>query len=140
MDKNSIIGFVLIGLLLFGFTFWQSKQYEKQAAIQAEQAAEQARLDSIYYVEHKAEMDSIAALRAAADSVDAVLPEQPEAPVSIYKDAALESAHQAEGSILTLENDKVALAFTTKGAQPWSARIKDFKTYDKEDLYLFRKG
>ena len=140
MDKNSIIGFVLIGLLLFGFTFWQSKQYEKQAAIQAEQAAEQARLDSIYYVEHKAEMDSIAALRAAADSVDAVLPEQPEAPVSIYKDAALESAHQAEGSILTLENDKVALAFTTKGAQPWSARIKDFKTYDKEDLYLFKEG
>ncbi len=140
MDKNSIIGFVLIGLLLFGFTFWQSKQYEKQASIQAEQAAEQARLDSIYYVEHKAEMDSIAALRAAADSVDAVLPEQPEAPVSIYKDAALESAHQAEGSILTLENDKVALAFTTKGAQPWSARIKDFKTYDKEDLYLFKEG
>ena len=140
MDKNSIIGFVLIGLLLFGFTFWQSKQYEKQAAIQAEQAAEQARLDSIYYVEHKAEMDSIAALRAAADSVDAVLPEQPETPVSIYKDAALESAHQAEGSILTLENDKVALAFTTKGAQPWSARIKDFKTYDKEDLYLFKEG
>ena len=140
MDKNSIIGFVLIGLLLFGFTFWQSKQYEKQAAIQAEQAAEQARLDSIYYVEHKAEMDSIAALRAAADSVDAVLPEQPEAPVSIYKDAALESAHQAEGSILTLENEKVALAFTTKGAQPWSARIKDFKTYDKEDLYLFKEG
>ena len=140
MDKNSIIGFVLIGLLLFGFTFWQSKQYEKQAAIQAEQAAEQARLDSIYYVEHKAEMDSIAALRAAADSVDAVLPEQSEAPVSIYKDAALESAHQAEGSILTLENEKVALAFTTKGAQPWSARIKDFKTYDKEDLYLFKEG
>ncbi len=73
MDKNSIIGFVLIGLLLFGFTFWQSKQYQKQAAIQAEQAAEQARLDSIYYAEHKAELDSIAALQAAADTLGAVL-------------------------------------------------------------------
>ena len=140
MDKNSIIGFVLIGLLLFGFTFWQSKQYQKQAAIQAEQAAEQARLDSIYYAEHKAELDSIAALQAAADTLGAVLPEPGTAPVSIYKDAALESAHQAEGTILTLENDKVALAFTTKGAQPWSARIKDFKTYEKEDLYLFKEG
>ncbi len=140
MDKNSIIGFVLIGLLLFGFTFWQSKQYQKQAAIQAEQAAEQARLDSIYYAEHKAELDSIAALQAAADTLGAVLPEPGAAPVSIYKDAALESAHQAEGTILTLENDKVALAFTTKGAQPWSARIKDFKTYEKEDLYLFKEG
>ena len=69
MDKNSIIGFVLIGLLLFGFTFWQSKQYEKQAALQAEQAAEQARQDSIYYAEHKAELDSVAALKALADSL-----------------------------------------------------------------------
>ena len=56
MDKNSIIGFVLIGLLLFGFTFWQNRQYQKQAAWQAEQDSlarvEQARLDSIYYEEH----------------------------------------------------------------------------------------
>ena len=139
MDKNSIIGFVLIGLLLFGFTFWQSKQYEKQAAWQAEQAAEQARLDSIYYEEHKAEMDSIAALRAAADSAGAVLPAAA-APVSIYKDSSLENAHHAEASVLTLENDKIAVAFTTKGAQPWSARLKDFKTYEKEDLYLFKEG
>ena len=141
MDKNSIIGFVLIGLLLFGFTFWQSKQYEKQAALQAEQAAEQARLDSIYYEEHKAEMDSIAALRAAADSAGVPVAEQTVAAASaIYKDAALESAHHAEGTLLTLENDKVLITFTTKGAQPWSALIKDFKTYEKEDLYLFKEG
>ena len=141
MDKNSIIGFVLIGLLLFGFTFWQSKQYEKQAALQAEQAAEQARLDSIYYEEHKAEMDSIAALRAAADSAGVPVAEQTvAAPSAIYKDAALESAHHAEGTLLTLENDKVLITFTTKGAQPWSALIKDFKTYEKEDLYLFKEG
>ena len=78
MDKNSIIGFVLIGLLLFGFTFWQNRQYQKQAAWQAEQDSlarvEQARLDSIYYEEHKAEMDSLAALRAAADSAGMAIP------------------------------------------------------------------
>ena len=140
MDKNSIIGFVQIGLLLFGFTFWQSKQYEKQAAFQAEQAAEQARLDSIYYEEHKAEMDSIAALRAAADSAGTPVPAAAAAPLSIYKDSSLESAHNAAASILTLENGKVSIAFTTKGGQPWSARIKDFKTYEKEDLYLFKEG
>ena len=138
MDKNSIIGFILIGLLLFGFTFWQSKQYEKQAAWQAEQAAEQARLDSIYYEEHKAELDSIAALQAAADS--AGIPVPAAAPVSIYKDSSLERAHHAEASIVTLQNDKVEIAFTTKGAQPWSVRLKDFKTYEKEDLYLFKEG
>ena len=139
MDKNSVIGFILIGLLLFGFTFWQSRQYQKQAARQAEQAAEQARLDSIYYEEHKAELDSIAALRAAADSAGALVPVSA-APVSIYKDSSLESAHNAEAAVLSLENDKLCVAFTTKGAQPLSARIKDFKTYEKEDLYLFKEG
>ena len=145
MDKNSIIGFVLIGLLLFGFTFWQNRQYQKQAAWQAEQDSlarvEQARLDSIYYEEHKAEMDSLAALRAAADSAGFVVPAaDPGAPAAIYKDAALDSAHNAEATIVTLENEKLAIAFTTKGAQPWSARIKDFQTYGKEDLYLFQEG
>ena len=138
MDKNSIIGFILIGLLLFGLTFWQSKQYEKQAAWRAEQAAEQARLDSIYYEEHKAELDSIAALQALADS--AGIPVPAAVPVSIYKDSSLERAHHAEASIVTLANDKVEIAFTTKGAQPWSVRLKDFKTYEKEDLYLFKEG
>ena len=34
MNKNSIIGFVLIGVIMFGFTWYQSKQYEKQAEVQ----------------------------------------------------------------------------------------------------------
>ena len=143
MDKNSIIGFVLIGLLLFGFTFWQSKQAEKVAAYQAEQAAEQARLDSIYYAEHKAELDSIAALRAALDTAGEALTDAaqvPAAPGAIYKDAALDSAHRAEPTTVVLENEKVAVAFTTKGAQPLSAQIKNFKTYEKEDLFLFKEG
>ena len=38
MDKNSIIGFVLMGLLLFGFTFYQADRTKKQYAIyQAQQ-------------------------------------------------------------------------------------------------------
>ena len=44
MNKNSIIGLVLIGLIMFGFSWYQSKQYEEQAAIQAQQ-------DSIAYIQ-----------------------------------------------------------------------------------------
>ena len=35
MNKNSIIGFVLIGVIMFGFTWYQNKQYREQAEIQA---------------------------------------------------------------------------------------------------------
>ena len=123
-----------MGLLLFGFTFYQNKQYQKQAAYQAQ-------LDSI--ARHKA--DSIAAVeailqaQAPKDSVgsEGVAGEAVE-PQTIYKDTLLESAHSAEGQIITLSNDKFEVAFTTKGAQPYSARIKDYKTYEGEDLYLFK--
>mgnify|MGYP004619935633 CR=1 FL=1 len=36
MNKNTIIGFVLIGVIFFGFTWYQSKEYEKQAEYQAQ--------------------------------------------------------------------------------------------------------
>ena len=127
-----------MGLLLFGFTFYQNKQDQKQAAYQAQldsiAAVEQFRADSIAAVE-------AAALRQAtsqdstllADGSVSVLSQQ-----AVYKDSLLEAAHNGEAQIITLSNDKFEVAFTTKGAQPWSARLKDYKTYGGEDLYLFK--
>ncbi len=138
MDKNSIIGLVLMGLLLFGFTFYQNKQYQKQAAYQA-------RLDSIAAVD-RYRADSIAAVEAlrdtsrSRDGVEGAAFGAPGVSSPIYKDSLLEAAHSGDGEIITLSNDKFEVAFTTKGAQPYSARIKDYKTYGGEDLYLFKPG
>ena len=140
MDKNSIIGIVLMGLLLFGFTFYQNKQYQKQAAYQAQ-------LDSIAAVE-RFRADSIAAAEAVVrDSIRAVAGSEGRetviseaGPVAIYKDSLLASSHSGEGQVVTLSNDKLEVAFTTKGAQPYSARLKDYKTYGGDDLYLFKPG
>ena len=87
MDKNSIIGFILMAAILFGFTFYQSKDYKKKAA-------EQARLDSIARVEclAQAAKDSIAAAEAKADSLAAGLAagnQAVPAPVPVYKDSLL---------------------------------------------------
>lgn len=66
MNKNSIIGFVLIGVILFGFSWYQSRQFKKQAEYQAQ-------LDSVARVEMLAQMaaDSVrkANLPAAENSV-----------------------------------------------------------------------
>ena len=131
MDKNSITGIILIGLILFGFTWYQSKQYQKQAEYQAQ-------LDSIARVEYleRAAQDSIAELARLSDT-SAVVPVQV---ASIYKDSLLEVSHNAEAAQCVLENDKLAITFTTQGAQPYSVHIKDYYTYEKEDLYLFRPG
>ena len=49
MDKKSIIGFVLIGVIMIGFTWFQNRQYKKQMEIQAQ-------LDSVAMVEHMTEI------------------------------------------------------------------------------------
>ena len=131
MDKNSIIGLVLIGLILFGFTWYQSRQFNKQMEVQAQ-------LDSIARVEalERAALDSAAALSAMPDSLaDAGLAAQQG---SIYKDSLLEQSHNASAEMFTLENETLAVTFTTKGAQPYSVKIKDYKTYEQEDLYLIK--
>ena len=134
MDKNTITGFVLIGLILFGFTWYQSRQYDRQIAYQAQ-------LDSIAAVERAAGMaaESIAdSLQASAAEEGAAAPVQGKA--AIYKDSLLNLASGGEERIVTISNDKIEVAFTTKGAQPYSAKVKEYRNYDSTDLYIFRPG
>lgn len=123
-----------MGLVLFGFTFYENKQYQKRAAYQAQ-------LDSIAYVE-QLKADSIAAANAAViDSANVGTPVMDTVVRQrIFKDSLLDASHQAEGSLYTLQNDKMEIAFTTKGGQPYSVRLKDYRNYDSTDLYIFKPG
>ena len=131
MNKNTIIGFVLIGVIMFGFTWYQSKQYEKQVEIQAQ-------LDSIALVEQMAAV--------ALDSVkraEGIVAEEDMAGVKVmnmpaYKDSLLTEARLAQEGIYKLMNDKVEIEFTTKGAQLYSVKLNDYKAYDSTDLYLIK--
>ena len=129
MNKNNIIGFVLIGVIMFGFTWYQSKQYEKQAEAQAQ-------LDSIAFVEQMAAMamDSVKRAEGVAENTSAVQVKT----LPMYKDSMLTQARLAEAQIYKLSNDKVEIEFTTRGAQPHSVKIKDYMTYDSTDLYLIK--
>ena len=135
MNKNTIIGFILIGITLFGFTWYQSKEYEKQVAYQAQ-------VDSIARAERAAQYiaDSIAGRLPVADTLAGGARPVYEAPVAIYKDSLLEAAHSGQESIYTIANDKIEVAFTTKGAQPYSVKVQNYRTYDYTDLYLFKPG
>ena len=138
MDKNSIIGFVLIALIMMGFFGYQSVQVKKQQAYQAQldsiaaaEAYAQWQLDSAWRAEHPEE--AVAASEPVATSVQA-----PVAPV--YSDSLLNAAARSEASIITLENEKLKVEFTTRGAQPYSVLVKDYLTYGKEPLYLLQEG
>ena len=129
MDKNSVIGFILIALILFGFTFFESSQARKRAEAQRQ-------LDSIAL----AQMPVDTLQEEVIEGVDnpAVMPMQEAA---IYSDSLLQAAHsKEEGEVVVLENDLLRLELNTKGAQPYSAQLKKYSTYGGDDLFLFKQG
>ena len=135
MDRNSIIGFVLIALILFGFFGYQSKQVRKQQEIQAQ-------LDSARLAEEYAQWQLDSAYKA--EHPEAVLAPEASAPAAAaapqYSDALLNAAAQAEAQTVKLENSKLEIAITTRGAQPLTVRVKDYTNYDKSDLFILQEG
>ncbi|MBQ7772036.1 MAG: membrane protein insertase YidC [Bacteroidales bacterium] len=128
MNKSNIIGIVLIGVIMFGFTWYQSKQYNRQMEYQAQ-------LDSIARADQMAAMaiDSINRAQGVQQTTDVNVMTMP-----AYKDSLLTEARLAEGKIVTLANDKVKIDFTTKGAQPYAVQVLDYKAYDSTELYLIK--
>ena len=133
MNKNSVIGLVLIGLIMFGFTWYQSKQYQKQAEVQAQQ-------DSIYRAEMMQQIALDSALKANEVTVDAQGTPVKVQSMTVYKDSSLTAASLSNGNIYKISNDKVELEFTTKGAQLYSVKINDYMTYDSSALYFIKPG
>ena len=128
MNKSNLIGFVLIGVIMFGFSWYQSKQYREQMEVQAQ-------LDSVARVEQMAAMamDSMNQTQGNASSDDVKVMTMP-----AYKDSMLTEARLAAESFYKLSNDKVEIEFTTRGAQPYTVKINDYMTYDSTALYLIK--
>ena len=128
MDKNSVIGFILIALILFGFTFFESGQARKRAEAQRQ-------LDSIALAQMP--KDTLTVQEENGAMIPAMALEEP----AIYSDSLLQAAHgKAEGEIVTLENELLKLELNSKGAQPYSAQLKKYSTYGGDSLFLFRRG
>jgi YidC/Oxa1 family membrane protein insertase len=119
MDRNTVIGFVLIGMLLMGMFYFNSQ--ENQA----------------YQVQQKRISDSIAKLRPKVD------------PVAVMKDSLtadkmrkLQSAGGFQGALnqpeqlTVLENDVMKVTFSNKGAQPKIVELKKFKTFEGKPVIL----
>ena len=131
MDKNSVIGFVLIAAIFLGFTVFENKRAAKYAEVKAQQ-------DSIALAQMP--FDSSSVLSLGESSEGASVADNVTAPV--YKDSCLQAASDVNSvpEMVVLENSKIRIQLTTKGAQPYSVKVKDYYNYDSTELYLFRPG
>lgn len=131
MDKNSVIGFVLIAAIFLGFTVFENKRAAKYAEVKAQQ-------DSIALAQMPFDSSSVVSL--GESSYEASVADNVTAPV--YKDSCLQAASDVNSvpEMVVLENSKIRIQLTTKGAQPYSVKVKDYYNYDSTELYLFRPG
>lgn len=131
--RSSIVGLALIGIIMLVFTWYNTKQVEKrqQEAMARDSLATAAALE-------RGELP--AAAPSAADSL--ATGAAPEAGVisgeDAYRHEYLQEASRAETEYFTLENEKLRVRISSKGAQPYDVLVKDYYTYDSTALFLVR--
>lgn len=121
MDKNTITGLILIGLLLIGFSYFSRPSEEQLAAIQQYN-------DSIAVAQER--LEEIKAQQAAALANQ--ITEQKTDSSALFHEAV-----QGKEEFITLSNEVVDVTFTTKGGRVYSALLHEYKDQEKEPLVLF---
>lgn len=116
MDKNTITGLVLIGILLVGFSFLSRPSEEQIAA--------QKYYDSIAVVQQQEE-----ALKAKTEA--ALANSQKEVASAADSSALFFNALHGTDSKISIQNNVAEITFTTKGGRVYSAMLKDYMAQDK---------
>ena len=120
MNKNTLTGLFLIGLILVGFTMYNENQMSayKEA---------KAKADSITNIQKQIELKELASLKPYIDSVEQVH-------TIAYLSPEMAIAAQGTEKIYTLENDRIIAKISNKGGAIKSVELKDYQTFSKEPL------
>jgi YidC/Oxa1 family membrane protein insertase len=142
-DPNSLIGFILMGLILMWMFYNQSKNAKIE---QAKKDTEQRIADSIQKVntvntkviepkslENSSIETSVATTVNQTDSI-AVVQAQSRLGAFAYS-VSLASAKE---NLTTIENDVLKIVVSNKGGQIQEVLLKEYKTYDMQPLYLVK--
>lgn len=126
-DKNTIIGWVLMAAVLFGFMFYNNHQMAEQAEYQRLQ-------DSIQAIQDAKDAKAAAALKLKQ--------EQKEKAQESDSLNALFAARQGKDGTTVIENELLSVVVSNKGGQIESVTLKDetYKNQKGGKVTLFDKG
>ena len=165
MDKNTITGLILIFLIFIGFSIYNNsrtnKAYEKALTVAESSYArgeyETARAEYVNALRYKPNQADIISkinelnlklgITTDAPKVDTTsvnviksdlaIPGSVDAQVDSSQYGVFAKAAFGDNEFITLENNKVELKISLKGGKVYSARLKDYRTYDSLPLILF---
>lgn len=121
MDRNSVIGLLLIGLIMVGSTYlFKSDEPEKKKVAETTSATKALTEEAI----------PVAPQTTAISSQ----------PIENSKLGVFASSENIPSQTFTLENDLLKATFNSKGGCPESVSLKKFTTWEKKELILFNKN
>ncbi|MBX5439205.1 MAG: membrane protein insertase YidC [Thermoflavifilum sp.] len=117
MDRNSVIGFILLSLLVVGYLYYNQQAQEK-------------------YLRFKAQQDSLAKAQATvpADSLSHLTDTTASQADSLAAWPAI--AHQGVERLDTINNGVLQIVFSSKGAVPKQVILNHYQTYTGKPLML----
>lgn len=133
MDRNSIIGIVLIVLILVVFSVMtKPSQEEIEAAKRRQDSIELVRkqIAEQELIEQKIRQEAIKTNELSAGSED-------KAAELRDKYGSFSGSVEGESKFYTLENDLVKIQVSSKGGRIFSVQLKNYQTWDSMPLILF---
>jgi YidC/Oxa1 family membrane protein insertase len=148
MNKNTVIGLVLVFAIMMGYMYLTQPSKEE--------LQEKARLDSINRVKYQEQVYRDSLERVYQDSLKAItgvapaatpsgtMPESQTGDTIQQNSGALTGpfgyAAAGEAQYYTLETDLLRIKLMNKGGRPVEVELKDYKTFDTLPLVLFREA
>ncbi len=118
MDRNTLTGFLLIGLILVTFNMFILPKDQPSAPAKAKPARQ----------------NQVAQIKEAG------VPAAPTDSALIESLGPFAPLGEGQAQWVQLSNDKLTVTFNTKGAAPAQVNLKDYQTYKGKPLTLFRQG
>jgi YidC/Oxa1 family membrane protein insertase len=162
MDRNTITGLVLIFAIFIGFSIYNNSRVNKAfetIRTEADDSYSRGELESARTAYYKAlnmkpgnpeiisrinELNQKLGITSDTIKTDSVpmvntpveqsvrVPDAAPGQFGVFSGAA-----QGENEFITLENSRIELKISLKGGKVYSARLKDYKTWDGKPLILF---
>jgi YidC/Oxa1 family membrane protein insertase len=130
MDRNSIIGFILIGVILVGWLYFQNKNVPPPPP-EDKTKQEQVQPDTTKSTKTTEQIDTVR--KQVFEDTSSV-----QQPVSEKYGALFGKFEQGDEKIFIVETDKYYAEFSTKGGALLKYEVKGFKTWDGYPVQLLK--
>lgn len=131
MDKNSVIGLIIIGLLVIGYSVYMQPSQQQIDAMKHERDSVAAVQKAAFDSTHTMESLQTPAAEGAPELNDSEKTERLHQQLDVFA-----AAGQGKEEFITVENDLMKVDFSTRGGKVHSVELKKYKTYLGQPVVL----